>query len=135
MGEPSKKESAHRDSVRMFRLGGITIAYVAVYVLLICAIVILCQKSHLFFYQVFGPASLGEQREITFQVDETDTMKNVSERLERQGLIAGQNSFQLYIKLMNIGKRQLKPGEYQLHSGMDYEEIINRLTVSQETGS
>ena len=135
MEEQSTKESVHRDSARMFRLGGITIAYAAVYVLLICAVVILCQKSHLFFYQVFGPASSGEQKEITFLVDEMDTMKDVSERLERQGLIAGQNSFALYIKLMNVGKRRLKPGEYQLDSGMDYEEIINRLTVSQETGS
>lgn len=134
MEEWAEKERGQKKlSERMMRLGGVFVAYVFFYGLLFYGITVLSQKGYQFFYEVFGPTAVqeapGEER--VFQVQEKDTIKSVSKRLEEEGLIVDWKSFSMRMKLVLSNKQELQPGVYQLRTDMNYKEIINQLTVSE----
>lgn len=116
--------------MKMFRLVGTAVLYVAIYTLLLYVIITLCQKGYRFCYEIFGPTAVQEDAgvEKAFQVGREDTMQSVSQRLEEEGLIVNKDSFYMRIKLMETNRQELRPGVYLLRPDMDYEEIINRLT-------
>lgn len=103
-------------------------------VLLVVFVVIrCCQGSYSFCYEVFGSVSVEEPpgQEKVFEVTESDTMFRVAKRLYHEDLIAGRFSFYVRTKLMDQNQIRLRPGSYVLNTGMDYEEIINKLTMSE----
>ena len=59
-----------------------------------------------------------------------DSLSDVSERLQENGLIVNKYTFMVRTKLMDPEKTVLRPGKYMLNTSMDYEEIINQLTFS-----
>lgn len=134
MAEQTKRKKMQKKiSMKMIRLAGNAMVYLAIYGLLFFGVVSLCQKGYRFCYEIFGPTVLEESsgEEKAFQVKEEDTMKSVSERLEKEGLIVSHNSFYLCSKLMDSHNQELRPGIYLLRTDMDYGEIIDQLTVSE----
>ena len=65
-----------------------------------------------------------------FQVREGDTMYQVAKRLAKEDLIVGRFSFYARTTLMEREQIRLRPGSYVLNTSMDYQEIIDRLTIS-----
>lgn len=130
LGEEKEQKRVSR---QMLHLGGTFVAYVFFYGLLFYGIVILSHKGYQFFYEVFGPTVVqeapGEER--VFQVQEGDTVKSISKRLEEEGVIVNWKSFSLRMKLVLSSQQELQPGVYQLRTDMDYKQIMNQLTVSE----
>lgn len=118
-------------SVKVLRSVAVFGGYFCLYALLLYATVFICQKGYQFCYEIFGSVVAAEApgEEIAFQVEATDTMKSVSKRLEKKGLVVNQYSFFMRTKLMDSKKVTLRPGIYLLNTHMDYEDIINQLTV------
>lgn len=119
--------------IKMLQSLGRIVGLVLVYALLLVGTVQLCKKGYQFCYEVFGSVSVQEApgKEIAFQVEASDTMKSVSKKLEEKGLIVNQHSFLIRIRLMGAEKKILHPGIYLLNTSMDYEDVINQLTVSE----
>ncbi|MBO5483939.1 MAG: endolytic transglycosylase MltG [Lachnospiraceae bacterium] len=124
-----------RISVKMLKSVGIAVVYVVSFMLLLYGVIALCQKGYAFCYEIFGSVAVQEApgREIAFQVEAADSIKSVSEKLEKKGLIVNRYSFMIRTKLMDSEKIILRPGIYLLNTSMDYGEIINQLTVSEGT--
>ncbi len=91
-----------------------------------------CQAGYRFCYETFGSVAVsetpGENR--MFQVREGDTMYQVAKRLAKEDLIVGRFSFYARTTLMEREQIRLRPGSYVLNTSMDYQEIIDRLTIS-----
>ena len=100
--------------------------------LVIVGIISCCRWSYRFCYEVFGSVAAEEEpgRNKDFQVNEEDTMFRVAERLRKENLIVNRYSFYVRTTLMDQSQLQLRPGNYVLNTSMDYEEIINELTIS-----
>lgn len=92
-----------------------------------------CQKSYQFCYEVFGSVAIEEKpgQEREFEVKQEDTMYQVAGRLRKEGLIVNQYSFYVRTIWMDENQNKLRPGIYVLNTSMDYEEIINELTMSE----
>lgn len=101
--------------------------------LVIVGIISCCQRSYRFCYEVFGSVPAAEEpgQNKDFQVNEEDTMFRVAARLKEENLIVGRYSFYVRATLMDQSQLQLRPGNYVLNTSMDYEEIINELTMSE----
>lgn len=101
--------------------------------LVIIGIISCCQKSYHFCYEVFGSVSAAKEpgQNKDFQVNEEDTMFRVAARLREENLIVNRYSFYVRTTLMDQSQLQLRPGNYVLNTSMDYEEIINELTMSK----
>ena len=92
----------------------------------------LCSLSYNSCYEIFGtvtPQNEPGQNKL-FEVMDDDSMSDVSERLQENGLIVNKYTFMVRTKLMDPEKTVLRPGKYMLNTSMDYEEIINQLTFS-----
>ncbi len=101
--------------------------------LVIVGITSCCRQSYRFCYEVFGSVSAAEEpgQNKDFQVNEEDTMFRVATRLREENLIVNRYSFYIRTTLMDQSQLQLRSGNYVLNTSMDYEEIINELTVSE----
>lgn len=103
---------------------------VLIMILVVYAIGQVCISGYDFCYEIFGTVVVedapGSDRE--FEVSYGETMYDVSERLESEGLIVNRYSFFLRTQLMESEDVVLKPGSYVLNTSMDYEEIIDQLT-------
>lgn len=104
-----------------------------VVVLIITGVMRLCQGSYQMCYEIFGSVTVEKPpgTRVVFEVGKDDTMYQVAGRLAGQGLIANQYSFYIRTELMNPSQLRLRPGKYVLNTSMDYEKIVNELTVSE----
>lgn len=103
------------------------------FVLIVFGVTRCCQASYQFGYEVFGSVSPDEEpgEDKAFEVQESDTMYQVAERLEDNQLIVNKYSFYIRSRLLDKNQNGLRPGSYTLNTSMDYEEIINELTMSE----
>ncbi len=62
-----------------------------------------------------------------FVIEKGEGLKEVSERLEQEGLVGSKKLFQLYTFFSNARKNIL-PGEYNLESGTSFKNLVNILT-------
>ncbi len=101
-------------------------------VLIVAGCALLCRASYRFGYEVFGSVSMEEKpgQDRQFVVEEEDTMYQVAQRLEEKKLIADRFSFYMRTEMMSSSQTKLRPGKYMLNTSMDYQDIINELTVS-----
>ena len=51
-------------------------------------------------------------------------------RLDKKGLIVSKYSFYLRSEWINPAQNELRPGKYRLNTTMNYDQIINQLTMS-----
>lgn len=90
----------------------------------------LCSLSYHSCYEIFGSVSTekvpGQNK--VFEIMKNDNLSNVSERLEKEGLIVNKYTFMARMNLLGFKKADLRPGKYMLNTSMDYEEVINQLT-------
>lgn len=105
---------------------------VLILILVVYTIGQLCISGYDFCYEIFGSVVMeeapGSDRE--FVVEYGETMYEVSERLENEGLIVNRYSFYLRTQFMDSEDVILKPGNYVLNTSMDYKEIIDQLTAA-----
>jgi len=102
------------------------------YLLMAFLIVRLSLYAKDFCYQVFGNVSMStvedsSDREIVIEAG--DSTLDIAKRLEREGLIA--NSWSFYVKV-KINKYNIMPGSYELKTCMNYNEILDVISVSTE---
>ena len=104
-----------------------------VVLLILSAIAGCCKVTYQFCYEAFGSVSKDKApgRDIDFLVEEDDTMFQVAKRLAKEGLVVNPYSFYTRTLIMEREKTKLYPGSYLLNTAMDYEEIIDRLTVDE----
>ena len=104
-----------------------------VVVLVITGVMRLCWGSYQVCYEIFGSVAVEKPpgTRVVFEVEEDDTMYQVAGRLASEGLIANRYSFYIRTELMNPSQLRLRPGKYVLSTSMDYEKIVNELTVSE----
>ncbi len=125
-----------KDTMMSMLLSAVKIAsslclYMVVYGLVIYFVLQGCYKSYVFCYQIFGSVGMQNPGEdVQFQVEEGDTMRSLSKKLEDKGLIKDSLSFYIRTQIMDEQQTKLRAGTYILNTHMDYEEIINQLTVS-----
>lgn len=111
----------------------ISVVEILLALLLVFGIAKCCQSSYYFCYEVFGSVSVdkepGENKD--FQVRESDDMYHVAKRLGKEKLI--KNPYSFYARTMMMARKEivLRPGSYVLNTSMDYEDIINELTMSE----
>ena len=72
----------------------------------------------------------GKGQEKIFQVETNRSMYEVADKLQKQGLIVDKYSFYARTQLLEQDTVILRPGTYVLRTNMDYQEIIDILTVS-----
>ena len=91
-----------------------------------------CLQGYHFCYEIFGAVVVEDApgTEQLFRVNETDTMRDIADRLEQENLIVNSRSFYIRTKLMDPETVVLRPGEYMLNTSMTYEEIINQMTAA-----
>ncbi len=91
-----------------------------------------CLQGYHFCYEIFGAVVVEDApgTEQLFRVNETDTMRDIADRLEQENLIVNSQSFYIRTKLMDPETVVLRPGEYMLNTSMTYEEIINQMTAA-----
>lgn len=108
-------------------------AYFIFYALLLFGIVQGGKAAYRFGYEVFGPVTVQKApgENVSFMVRKEDTMSGVARHLEDSGLILDRRSFLARTRLMDPRMIELRPGYYVLNTSMQYDEIINQLTVSE----
>ncbi|MBR5712485.1 MAG: endolytic transglycosylase MltG [Lachnospiraceae bacterium] len=85
-----------------------------------------------FCYQIFGNVQMAdsmhdEEKEIF--IERGDSTRDVAKRLEREGLIVNELSFYVKVK---INKYSIRPGTYKLRTSMNYNEILEIISVPTE---
>ena len=86
-----------------------------------------------FHHAVDVPGPLKETRNVVIPAGDSSRM--IAERLEQQGVIAGQSVFLAQVMSQNaiarvsgLPGRHMKAGEYELKPGASVREVINKLT-------
>ena len=105
---------------------------ILVLVLILYGVSRVCICGYHFCYAVFGTVSVdqGKGQEKVFQVETNRSMYEVADKLQKQGLIVDKYSFYARTQLLEQDTVILRPGTYVLRTNMDYQEIIDILTVS-----
>ena len=101
--------------------------------LVVAGIIQCCQTSYRFCYEIFGSVSVEEApgTDRDFEVKESDSVFRIAERLQRGGLIKNKYSFYIRVFLTEQNQAVFPSGKYVLNTSMDYEDIINVLTMSE----
>ena len=88
----------------------------------------LAGEAYTFAYQVFGSQVVDSApgRNITITVNDEDTMQDVAETLEQQGIIINQTSFVVRAVLT---EKEIHPGTYTVNSSQSYAEILEILNM------
>ena len=102
------------------------------YILIAFLIVRVSLYAKDFCYQLFGNVTMadyehGEEKEIFIEAG--DSTRDIAKRLEREGLIVNDLSFYVKVK---INKYNIIPGTYKLRTSMNYNEILDVISVSTE---
>lgn len=85
-------------------------------------------------YRIFGEPAMttGEGRTVTITVNEGDSVKNIAQTLETNGLVREAKLFELQEKVSEY-KNMLQPGVYELNTSMTAEEMM--AVMAEETQS
>ena len=100
-------------------------------------IVMLVYKWSILAYQygqrVFNepPVSAGTGRKVTVMVQEGDTVKEISNMLEKKGLIRDAKLFMIQ-EMLSEYKDKMKPGTYVLSTSMTTEEMMQIMSKNVE---
>jgi UPF0755 protein len=102
------------------------------YILIAFLIVRVSLYAKDFCYQLFGNVTMadyehGEEKEIFIEAG--DSTRDIAKRLEREGLIVNELSFYVKVK---INKYNIIPGTYKLRTSMNYNEILDVISISTE---
>lgn len=113
----------------------ITVVHIMLYLLLVAGVYFFSWRGYHFCENIFGVVQAAEVpgQDFSFQVKSGDNFAVVAERLEREGIIKDKYSFYIRARLMDSRRIVLRSGKYILNNSMTYEQIINRLTVSEGT--
>ena len=77
------------------------------------------------------PMSAGSGRTISVVVNEGDTAKEISEMLEKKGLIRDALLFRIQ-EMLSAYKGELLPGTYELNTSMTTEEMMEIMSMQVE---
>lgn len=77
------------------------------------------------------PVSVGSGRTISVVVNEGDTAKEISEMLEKKGLIRDAVLFRIQ-EMLSAYKGELLPGTYELNTSMTTEEMMEIMSMQVE---
>ena len=108
------------------------ILHIAVYVILIVAVIFVANKAYDFTYQIYGNVTVSSEATVTKEIDVKQGMSNlaIARTLENEGLIVNKYSFFIRLKLAD------KPVQIQkckISNNMTYETIIDKLcSVEQD---
>lgn len=78
------------------------------------------------------PMTVGVGRTITVVIEESDTVKEVSEMLEKKGLIRDAKLFRIQ-EFLSEYKDKIIPGTYELTTAMTTEEMLAVMAAKTET--
>ena len=110
---------------------------VAFFLLVVTAFVIKgATKAYMFGYAVFMDEAVDTEenaREVTVTISEGDSALDIGEMLERRGLVNNAYVFFVQSYCYEAG-RNLKPGSYDLNTGMNAKEMMEAI-VSQSSES
>lgn len=111
----------------------VTSVYIVLYSLLVLGVVFVCVHGYRFCYDVFADVRVEGQpgKDITFSVSSTDDFRDIAAKLQEEGVIRDRHSFLARAGIMDTDRNKIFPGQYILNNSMTYEQVINRLTVSE----
>lgn len=103
---------------------------IIVYTILILLIVKAGGTAYTFAYRVFGPVRMDEVgMDVNIQITEMDSPMNLASKLELTKVIPDKYSFFVKLKLSEV---KVQPGEYQVNTSMNYDELLALLTIPEE---
>lgn len=107
---------------------------VAIYAVLIYAMIHFSNAAYEFSYQVFGESKVSEEdgADVLVTIRKGETTKQIAELLERKGIVPNEMSFFIRAKLMVNHTDPILPGVYRLNPSMNYGEIIETITNPNE---
>lgn len=118
-----------------------TVLDVVVKIIIVVAMIMFTYKytteAYDFGYRVFAEEPISSEetaRTVSFAVVEDATAKDIGEDLEKKGLIADAKLFYVQERLSKYHD-ELKPGIYELNSGMTSVEMMAVMASSQEEGT
>ncbi len=90
-------------------------------------------KAYDFGFRIFAeePMELGDGRVVSVSIVEGKTVKEIGEILEEKGLIRDANLF-YFQEMFSEYKGDLKPGVYELSTGMTPYEMMEIMSASEE---
>lgn len=90
-------------------------------------------KAYDFGFRIFAeePMELGEGRVISVSIVEGKSVKEIGEVLEEKGLIRDATLF-YFQEMFSEYKGELKPGVYELSTGMTPYEMMEIMSASEE---
>lgn len=111
----------------------LTVSYILLYVLLVVGVYSLSRQGYRFCHNIFGVVRAAQEpgEDIAFRVERGEDFETIAGELEKKGIIEDRYSFYIRVRLMDSRRIILRPGDYMLNNSMTYEQIINRLTVSE----
>jgi len=79
-------------------------------------------------YQAFQPIDKNatEKKQKTFVIRKSESLEEISRRLEEEDLIQSSFAFKVYVLVKGLPKK-IQAGEFRLYPGMNLEEIANQL--------
>lgn len=91
-------------------------------------------KAYDFGYRIFAeePVAIGEGQVISVSIVEGKTVAEIGDILEEKGLIRDANLF-YFQEMFSEYKGELKPGVYELSTGMTPYEMMAIMSATEET--
>ncbi len=110
-----------------------TSVYIVLYSLLVLSVAFLCYHGYRFCYDVFADVRVEQQpgEDLTFSVSSADSFRDIAAKLQDKGVICDRYSFLARAGIMKTDRNKIYSGKYILNNSMTYEQVINRLTVSE----
>lgn len=110
-----------------------TSVYIVLYSLLVLGVTFLCFHGYHFCYDVFADVRVEQKpgEDITFSVSSSDSFRDIAAKLQDRGVIRDRYSFLARAGIMDTDRNKIYAGKYILNNSMTYEQVINRLTVSE----
>lgn len=109
-----------------------TVVKIVVVILIVMVIYRLGSMAYTYGERIFGEPAMAEApgTDISITVEETDSVRDVADKLEQAGLIRDAGLFVIQERLVGF-KSGLRPGTYTLNTSQTPEEMIEILSASQ----
>lgn len=134
------KKNKMRSADRFLKVTGVMlqlILNVIFYCFIVIALVKVSSVAYEYAFQIFGNVSAeespGENKKVVIEKDAT--LKDITQLLNKKGLIVNEYTFYIRAKLSINEKRPIIPGKYVLNSSQNYEEILDILTNNEKEGT
>jgi len=129
------RKNAENDEVIFRLVYHVLVFIVEILIILLVAVGIIqcCEMSYQFCYEIFGSVSVEEGPGVDrdFEVKKSDSAYRIAERLQEKGLIKNRYSFFIRAFLTEKDQTVFHSGEYVLNTSMNYEDILNVLTMGE----